>query len=115
MSYKPKDINKYQDVHPEQIKSIALYIKRTLIKEPYETKEDYYKEDFANFKEKFPTLYEKACDNSVDVGDFARIISMMTAQLSNTDDDYTRSATVGQVLYNRFIKDKEQFMKRKDG
>jgi hypothetical protein len=114
MSYVPSDISKNNNAQPEHIKSIALYLKRNLITENYNNKEEYYSDKFPNFKSRYPTLYEMACGNNIDIGDFNRILTMMTTQLSNNSDDYTRSSQVGQVLYNRYVKDKEQFMKKKD-
>lgn len=114
MSYTPSDIVKHVDAQPEQIKTIALYLKRNLITENYTTKEEYYSDKYPNFKARYPSLYEMSCGDSINIGDFNRILTMMTNQLSNTSDDYTRSSQVGQALYNRYVKDKEQFMKKKD-
>jgi hypothetical protein len=114
MSYQPSDVSKNDShINPDQIKTIALYIKRNLIKEQYTTKEEYYSSIFPNFKSRYPSLYEMSCGNNVNIGEFNNILTMMTNQLSNTHDDYTRSSHVGQVLYNRFVKDKEKDMERK--
>lgn len=118
MATQLKDIPHIVDTPPQQIKDIAMYIKRNVILEDYTTKEEYYQDKFPRFKKKYPSLYELACSNMIDIGEFNRMLSIIITKFQNqvdgNIDPQTNSKQIGQILYDKYIKDKEKLMVKKE-
>lgn len=113
-----KDIPHIVDATPQQIKDIAMYIKRNVILEDYTTKEEYYENKFPRFKKKYPSLYDLSCSNAMEMGEFNRMLSIIITKFQNqvdgNIDPQTNSKQMGQILYDKYVKDKEQFMVKKE-
>lgn len=67
-------------------------------------KEDYYAKQYANFKEKYPHLYQMACaPDKIDMNNLKYMISMMKKMEDTNLTQFDASARVGKMLYDKYI------------
>jgi hypothetical protein len=86
----------------EQLLAIVEIIQQSKVK----NKAEYFEKQYANFKNKYPHLYEMACAPSkVDMTTLKYMISMMKKMEETNLSQFDASAKVGKMLYDKFIHD----------
>jgi hypothetical protein len=69
-------------------------------------KVQYFEKQYATFKEKYPHLYQMACDpDKVDISTLKYMISMMKQMEETNLSQFDASAKVGKMLYDKYIHD----------
>jgi hypothetical protein len=69
-----------------------------------ENKEDFFGARYANFKQRYPVLFEMACrKEKIDENMLQMMLAMASRISTNEVTQYDASAQVGQVLYNKYI------------
>jgi hypothetical protein len=67
-------------------------------------KEEYFATKYANFKQQYPTLYALACKGErVDTNTLQYMLNMLEQMNTSTISQYDASASVGQMLYDKYI------------
>lgn len=85
----------------EQIKKIVYYIQKS----DQSDKETVFSEKYKTFKKMYPTLFEKACRNELDDRTFNMMMFMLEKMENKEATDFEASASVGQMLYDKYVKD----------
>ena len=86
----------------EQLLAIVENIQQSTVK----NKADYFEKHYANFKNKYPHLYEMACaPGKVDMTNLKYMISMMKKMEETNLSQFDASAKVGKMLYDKYIHD----------
>jgi hypothetical protein len=69
-------------------------------------KDAYFSSKYAQFKTKYPMLYEMACkEEKVDMTNLGFMLSMLDKMTHENVTQYDASASVGQMLYDKYIHD----------
>ena len=67
-------------------------------------KEAYFSSKYAQFKTKYPMLYEMACkEEKVDMTNLGFMLTMLDKMSQESVSQYDASASVGQMLYDKYI------------
>lgn len=87
----------------EKIITIVTAIQETNVP----NKAAYFENKYANFKKKYPALYEQACKNEkIDMTTLKFMLGMLN-QIGTADvSQHDASANVGQMLYDKYIHDR---------
>jgi len=94
--------------HPEMIKmqveEIETYIKKHRRKMKKDDFEKAIKNDFLDFNLKYPALFEKILDGTLEKNQFNFMLNMMSKVQNNELSDHAASVQVGQVLVDKYVK-----------
>lgn len=91
-----------EEISGDRILNIFQAIKNSKVT----NKTDYFASKYENFKNKYPKLYEMACNSeSIDIDNLKFMISMLKQMQNNTVSQFDASASVGQFLYDKYIHD----------
>jgi hypothetical protein len=86
----------------EQLLAIVESIQQSNVK----NKVDYFEKQYANFKTKYPQLYQMACaPDKIDIKTLKYMISMLKRMEETDLTQFDASARVGQMLYDKYIHD----------
>jgi len=84
----------------EQIMTIVNTIRNSKVS----NKTKHFENIYANFKEKYPKLYEKTCsDNEMDIANLNFMLGMLNKMKNENMTQFDASAHVGQMLYDKYI------------
>jgi hypothetical protein len=87
-------------IDTERIKTIVRSIQEATVSDKF----TYFETKYANFKKKYPMLYEQACKNSsFDMKSLDFMLQLLEQMQSSSVSQYDASASVGQMLYNKYI------------
>jgi hypothetical protein len=87
----------------EQIIKIATYIRQSTVP----NKEEYFAEKFKTFKAKYPHLYSQLCtEENFDMNNLQFMLAMMQKVQNKEKDNYGADVVVGQMLYDKYLKEK---------
>lgn len=86
----------------EQLLAIVEAIQSSSIR----NKEEYFSQQYANFKSKYPMLYKMACSpEKLDMNNLKFMVSVITTMKETNMSQFDASARVGQMLYDKYIQD----------
>ena len=86
----------------EHILAIVETIQQTKVK----NKMEYFEKQYANFKNKYPHLYQMACGpDKVDMNNLNYMLSMLKRMEETNLSQFDASAKVGKMLYDKYIHD----------
>ena len=88
-----------QDFKIDSIKRIIYKIRNSNIK----NKEEYFSEQFPKFKENYPVLFEKVCNEMIDDNNLNFMLRMLQEIEDNKISQYDASGIVGTKLFNQFV------------
>lgn len=84
----------------ENVYSIVKFIQNSTI----ENKEEFFGQKYANFKQRYPILFEVACrKEKIDENMLQMMLAMASRVSTNEVTQFDASAQVGQVLYDKYI------------
>lgn len=69
-------------------------------------KDVYFQAIYANFKKKYPSLYEMACRDNLDMSMLKFMLDMMEKVNKNETSQHEASVEVGKKLFNEYIESK---------
>jgi tellurite resistance protein len=83
-----------------------IAIVETIQQSKEKNKVEYFANQYANFKEKYPHLYQTACaTDKIDMNNLKYMISMMKKMEETNLSQFDASAKVGKMLYDKYIHD----------
>lgn len=86
----------------DRIRQIVIAIQQSNVTD----KSAYFEHKYANFKKKYPMLFELACkEEKMDMGTFEFMLSMLQKMKTNDLTQHDASVNVGQLLYDKYIHD----------
>ena len=84
----------------EKIKAIVSAIRSSNV----ENKAQYFESKYANFKTKYPKLFEMACSNEpMEMANLDFMLSMLSKMKSENMTQHDASVHVGQFMYDKYI------------
>lgn len=79
------------------------HIVQTIVESKILNKEEYFAQEYPNFKEKYPVLFTTVCGRNVDINTLSFMLNVLE-KMENTDlTQYDASAEVGQMLYTKYV------------
>lgn len=82
-----------------------LEIANTIRESTIVNKEEYFKNRYQIFQKKFPQLYKKICnDDKFDMGNLKFMLDMIQGIQSQKQDTYNAEVQVGQMLFDKYVK-----------
>ena len=90
-----------KNIDVEHVLDIANTIRQSTIA----NKEDYFANRYQVFKQKFPQLYKKICnEESFDMGNLEFMLNMLQNIQTQKQDTYNAEVQVGQMLFDKYVK-----------
>lgn len=86
-------------MNSEEIKNIVTAIRESKVR----NKSTHFATIFADFKTKYPVLYEKVCSGDIDDKNLNFMLHMLQKVQTQEKSQYDASAFVGQMLYDRYV------------
>jgi S-adenosylmethionine:tRNA-ribosyltransferase-isomerase (queuine synthetase) len=84
----------------EKIKAIVSAMQNTNV----ENKQQYFESKYANFKKKYPKLFEMACSTeAIDISNLDFMLSMLSKIKNENMSQHDASVHVGQFMYDKYI------------
>jgi hypothetical protein len=84
----------------EKIKAIVTAIHNTNV----ENKQQYFENKYANFKKKYPKLFEMACSTEqMEISNLDFMLSMLSKMKDDSMTQHDASVQVGQFMYDKYI------------
>ena len=84
----------------EKIKAIVTAIRNAHV----DNKQEYFESKYANFKKKYPKLFEMACSNEpMEMSNLDFMLSMLTKMKHDDMTQHDASVHVGQFMYDKYI------------
>ena len=66
-------------------------------------KEEVFAKKYPNFKEKYPVLFQCACDGRLDMNNLEYMLNILGKMDREGVSQYNASAEVGQMLYTKYV------------
>lgn len=86
-------------------------IVKNILESDEANKEEVFGVKYPNFKDKYPVLFQCACDGKLDMNNLNFMLSVLGRMDQEGVSQYDASAEVGQMLYTKYVepmvKDKE--------
>jgi activator of HSP90 ATPase len=84
----------------EKIKAIVTAIRNTNV----ENKQQYFEDKYANFKKKYPKLFDMACSTEqMEISNLDFMLSMLSKMKDDSLTQHDASVQVGQFMYDKYI------------
>jgi hypothetical protein len=84
----------------EKIKAIVIAIRNTNV----ENKQQYFEDKYANFKKKYPKLFDMACSTeTMELSNLDFMLSMLSKMKDESMTQHDASVHVGQFMYDKYI------------
>ncbi len=68
-----------------------------------QNKEEYFGTKYPNFKNKYPVLFKKSCEGSLDMQNLEFMMNALVKMERQNVSQYDASAEVGKMLYEKYV------------
>lgn len=95
-------------------KETIISIINIIQKSKVNNKDEYYSNEYSDFKKKYPVLFKMACEEKLDFNTLNTMLNMLDRMKNNNISQYDASAEIGTLLFSKYVEPLVPVMKKKD-